>query len=188
MAEYITWKPYYSVGDDSLDTQHKVIIGLINELYAAVLANRPDVDLKGIMDRLLRYTITHFQHEEQLMLECGFPDLQAHKLLHERLRQQHSRSPRQPQSRHRTGPAAVPERLVVRTHSGERQGVLALSSTLAQPVGPVERLGQAAARQQPADQLLQKATSTRWPGEMKIGRRLPAVGRKATPTSCRASH
>jgi hemerythrin len=87
MPEYIAWKPYYSVGDDSLDTQHKVIIGLINELYAAVGANAPDVDLKGIMDRLLRYTITHFQHEEQLMLECGFPGLQAHKLLHERLRQ-----------------------------------------------------------------------------------------------------
>ncbi len=87
MAEYIAWRPYYSVGDDSLDAQHKVIIGLINELYTAVLAKSPDVDLKGIMDRMIRYTLTHFQHEEQLMLECGFPGLQAHKFLHEQLRQ-----------------------------------------------------------------------------------------------------
>lgn len=88
MAEYIVWKPYFSVGDDSLDMQHKVIIGLINELYAAMLANAPDFDLKAIMDRLVRYTITHFQHEEQLMLECSFPEIQAHKQLHERLRKQ----------------------------------------------------------------------------------------------------
>jgi hemerythrin len=87
MAEYITWKPYYSVGDNSLDTQHKVIIGLINELYAAWLANKADVDLKAIGERLTRYTMTHFQHEEQSMLEWGFPDIQNHKLLHERLRQ-----------------------------------------------------------------------------------------------------
>ncbi|MEN6457616.1 MAG: bacteriohemerythrin [Thermoguttaceae bacterium] len=86
MAEYILWRPNFSVGNDSLDTEHKVVIGLINELYAAVSANAPDVDLKAVMDRVIRYTITHFQHEEQVMLECGFPDIQAHKLLHERLR------------------------------------------------------------------------------------------------------
>jgi hemerythrin len=86
MAEYIAWKPFYSVGDDSLDAEHKIIIGLINELYAAVVSNTPDVDLKAIADRLVRYTNTHFAHEEQMLLECDFPELQAHKLMHDRLR------------------------------------------------------------------------------------------------------
>jgi hemerythrin-like metal-binding protein len=87
MAEFVTWKPYFSVGNESLDTEHKIIFGLINDLYAAVVSNKPDVDLKSISDRLVRYTMTHFQHEEQAMSEWGYPDLHAHRQMHESLRQ-----------------------------------------------------------------------------------------------------
>ena len=86
MAEYVAWKPFYSVGEPTIDAQHKQIIGMINELYTAVVAHKTDVDLKSIMDRLMQYTSRHFQHEEQLMRDWGFPELASHLLLHEQLR------------------------------------------------------------------------------------------------------
>ena len=83
MAAYVAWKPHYSVGDPSIDAQHQQIIEMINELHVAYAAQRTDVDLKKIMDRLIQYTVTHFQHEEQLMRECGYPALTSHQMLHE---------------------------------------------------------------------------------------------------------
>jgi hemerythrin-like metal-binding protein len=85
--EFITWTPYFSVGDESLDAEHKTIVGLINRLHAAVAGSRTEADLRQIADELIRYTVTHFQHEEQVMLDCGYPDLEAHKFLHERLQE-----------------------------------------------------------------------------------------------------
>jgi hemerythrin-like metal-binding protein len=86
MADYIAWNPYYSVGETSIDTQHKQIIGMINELYAAVVAKKTDIDLKKIMDRLIQYTVTHFQHEEEMMRDSDYPALASHLLLHEKLK------------------------------------------------------------------------------------------------------
>jgi hemerythrin len=86
MAEYIAWKPFYSVGEHSIDDQHMQIIAMINELFAAVVAHKTDVDLKEIMDRLVQYTLTHFQHEEQMMRDWGYPELASHLVLHEQLR------------------------------------------------------------------------------------------------------
>ena len=71
----------------AIDTEHKIILGLINELYEAVVSKKQDVDLKSISDRLVRYTNTHFQHEEQMMRECDYPQIFEHKLEHDRLRQ-----------------------------------------------------------------------------------------------------
>lgn len=87
MAEYVVWKPYYSVDNASLDMEHKIIVGLINELYAAVISKKEEGDLKAISDRLVRYTNKHFQHEEQVMRECDYPRFYDHKLEHEHLRQ-----------------------------------------------------------------------------------------------------
>jgi len=88
MAVFIAWKPHYSVGDTSLDSQHMIILGLINELYAAVSSNQEQSNLKSIVERLMNYTITHFQHEERIMLEHDYPDLHNHKQQHENLRRQ----------------------------------------------------------------------------------------------------
>jgi hemerythrin len=87
MAEFMTWTRYFSVGDESLDAEHQTTIGLINRLHAALAGKRTETDLGQIADELIRSTVTHFQHEEQVMLDCGFPDLEDHSLLHERLQE-----------------------------------------------------------------------------------------------------
>jgi hemerythrin-like metal-binding protein len=88
MSELMPWNSSYSVGDDSIDSEHKRIVNLINELYL-ILHTRGEGDrikVREVLDQLVRYTVSHFQHEERLMLECGYPDLEAHKALHVRLK------------------------------------------------------------------------------------------------------
>jgi hemerythrin-like metal-binding protein len=88
MAAYITWKPYYSVGDPALDVEHQEIIKLIDELYVSMATRRENVKTKEVLERLIQYTFTHFKHEEEAMRECGYPNLADHKAVHDRMRQQ----------------------------------------------------------------------------------------------------
>ena len=87
METYIAWKPYYSVGDPALDAEHQQIVKFVDELYASIAAGREDAKTKDILDRLIQYTFTHFEHEEQAMRECGYPNFDAHKAIHEQMRQ-----------------------------------------------------------------------------------------------------
>jgi hemerythrin-like metal-binding protein len=87
MATYVAWKPFYSVGDSSLDAEHQEILKLIDELYAEMAPGKENPKTKKLLDRLVQYTVTHFQHEERIMQEASYPGLAAHKIEHERMRQ-----------------------------------------------------------------------------------------------------
>ena len=86
MAAYITWKDYYSVNDPLLDAEHKQIIECINELYSAWQGSTQSEVTKRVLDKLVQYTQTHFEHEEELMKEADFPQFDAHKVLHDDMR------------------------------------------------------------------------------------------------------
>lgn len=86
MVPYITWKDYYSVGHESIDAEHKQIIGLINELYEAKQKGVDYKVIKPLLDRLVQYAVNHFQHEEEIMLAHQYPDFAQHKALHDKLR------------------------------------------------------------------------------------------------------
>jgi hemerythrin len=89
MAAYIVWKDFYSVNEPSLDAQHRQVIESINELYKVWESPETAGATKRVLDRLVEYTRTHFDHEEKIMQEAGFPkwEFEAHKLLHDAMRQ-----------------------------------------------------------------------------------------------------
>jgi hemerythrin len=84
----IRWIPDFSVGIESLDTDHKVLISLLNQLEEAVEAGEPRDAVRRVLDSLLDYTDYHFDREETLMAACRYPDLSAHKRTHGTLRAQ----------------------------------------------------------------------------------------------------
>ena len=100
----ITWTPDLSVGFESVDVDHKVLIGLINELDDAVKAGEPRETVTHVLDSLLDYTDYHFGREEVLLMACRYPDLEAHVRTHDTLRAQvadiRSRYHRSPESIH----------------------------------------------------------------------------------------
>ena len=86
MARYVAWKPSYSVGHAALDEQHRQILQIVNDLYSAMQGGDAQSVVKPLLERLLKYTHTHFAPEEQIMQECGYPNLEDHKELHATLR------------------------------------------------------------------------------------------------------
>ena len=43
--------------------------------------------MKSILDSLLKYTLSHFKYEEQVLKEHKYPDLMSHAALHGKIRQ-----------------------------------------------------------------------------------------------------
>lgn len=79
------WNTKLSVGVNTFDEEHKVLVGMVNELFDAVQAGHGREVLGGIVDRLIAYTANHFAHEERFMTLHKYPDLAAHKAEHEAL-------------------------------------------------------------------------------------------------------
>ena len=88
MNPYVAWKSYYSVGDPAIDAEHQRLLALINEIYEAVERGDNRDVVKAALNGMLRYALTHFQHEEQVMRRRGFPYFAEHSALHEEFRQQ----------------------------------------------------------------------------------------------------
>jgi hemerythrin-like metal-binding protein len=89
MAAYIVWRDFYSVNHPTLDAQHRQIIENINELYDAWDRADAGAATKHVLDRLVQYTHTHFDYEEKVMREAGYPEseYEAHRALHDTMRQ-----------------------------------------------------------------------------------------------------
>lgn len=84
------WKDSYSVGIEKIDNQHKVLIQMINMFYDEIHKiheGKSDITLKELrvstIDEMKKYAIEHFQTEEDLFLEYGYPDYVAHKTKHD---------------------------------------------------------------------------------------------------------
>jgi hemerythrin len=86
MEQHVTWQPFYSVGDASLDEEHKRILGIIEDLRLAIETGNERGQVQDILNRLTHYTMTHFEHEEKVMKACGFPRFDAHKVMHDEMR------------------------------------------------------------------------------------------------------
>lgn len=83
MGEKIEWKPEYSVGVRLLDYDHQELFEVVNEFNMAIERGDLNIDeLAAIIDRLSRYVLEHFQREEHIMHEYGFPDITNHRKAH----------------------------------------------------------------------------------------------------------
>ncbi len=78
----VRWTDDLSVGDQHIDEQHQILIDTINQLAGAeVASDRAMVHM--IIDELVSYATFHFEYEEKLMEECGYPDIEAHRKIHQ---------------------------------------------------------------------------------------------------------
>jgi len=74
MSEII-WDEAYSVGNNSLDAQHRSLVELINRLERV---ESDGEDLRDILDQLDTYAHAHFSLEEKMMRTAGYADLEPH--------------------------------------------------------------------------------------------------------------
>jgi len=82
-GDFFKWEEVYNTNITSIDTQHKVIIKILNELYDVVLVNKQENKLSDILNELVQYTIYHFREEEKLFDKYGFTEEKEHRAEHQ---------------------------------------------------------------------------------------------------------
>ncbi len=96
----IMWTSDYSVGVDSLDSDHIVFASIINYIDDANLFGIDKATIGRILEALIDHAHAHFRREEKLLEERGYPQLEEHKRLHrvmaEQLKDLHDRYQRSP--------------------------------------------------------------------------------------------
>lgn len=76
------WSEKMSVGLAELDSDHKQLIRVINQLGAdAINRDRRDAVRQSLF-ALLRYAEFHFAREEKVMAACQYPGIEEHKIEH----------------------------------------------------------------------------------------------------------
>jgi hemerythrin-like metal-binding protein len=76
------WNPGFSIGVEGIDAQHRALFEQVAAFEAAVAAGRPRRILEELLRYLTSYTNSHFEDEERLMREIGFPDRETHRSEH----------------------------------------------------------------------------------------------------------
>ncbi|GHE88353.1 bacteriohemerythrin [Thalassotalea profundi] len=71
-----------SVGIESIDNQHKIIIECINELSINIKENKSLILLEKQFDKLISYTKYHFANEEPYFKHLNEKDILLHQLQH----------------------------------------------------------------------------------------------------------
>ena len=83
----LNWDPAWETGIRSIDQQHQRLLDQTARLEDEVLGGRTEVDVRTSLEFLAHHTFSHFQDEERIMQEAGYPELAAHRLSHLELRE-----------------------------------------------------------------------------------------------------
>ncbi len=81
MTEF-TWKDEYSLGNAQIDAEHQRLLELANAVATLANSGEQMARIKENIVALYDYVKTHFQHEEEYMLQLGYPQYEEHKKLH----------------------------------------------------------------------------------------------------------
>ena len=78
----LEWKESYSVGVQSLNDQHKLLVGHLNTIYE--LFDSPDKksQVGTLLTQLEQYAQIHFRSEEDLFTKYKYRELDKHALEH----------------------------------------------------------------------------------------------------------
>jgi hemerythrin len=83
--EPLRWSPEHTVGVEIIDAQHRELYERAERLITALRRNDRS-EVEPLVRYLGDYVLEHFEAEERLMLESGFPGAAAHRVEHERFK------------------------------------------------------------------------------------------------------
>jgi len=80
--DYVPWSDTYRTGIRLIDNDHRSLFSTVNALHEKIENKAPVAELRQVTGELLRYANEHFEREEQLMFQYGYPALSAHRKKH----------------------------------------------------------------------------------------------------------
>ncbi len=81
----IEWKDSFKSGFPPIDHEHRLLISLINELFAKISARCSRDEVNYYLGEIHAQIEAHFALEEKLMRDSNFADYATHKEDHDRL-------------------------------------------------------------------------------------------------------
>lgn len=82
---FIAWNDKLATGIEDVDNDHKKLMSLMNNLQTAVYYPTGEAFERQALKELVDYTKYHFEREERMMQENGYPDFEPHKRQHEQM-------------------------------------------------------------------------------------------------------
>jgi hemerythrin-like metal-binding protein len=82
LASRIRWGDHLSIGNPEIDAQKRAIFELVDEIDELCGHGADIVPLRSVADRSRRMLEVHFDCEERMLAEVGYPDLAEHAAGH----------------------------------------------------------------------------------------------------------
>lgn len=82
IPDLMPWRPALETKIEQIDTQHKELVRLINLLHRAMKQQKGAAEAGGIINDLARYTVFHFEYEEELFKKHRYPETDSHLKIH----------------------------------------------------------------------------------------------------------
>ncbi len=83
-ATPIVWSNDFSIGDDEIDSQHKRIIDLLNQLIDSKDLLSDPQGLGELLNSLMAYSREHLEYEEKLLKKINYPQFDEHQKFHQK--------------------------------------------------------------------------------------------------------
>ncbi len=83
--QLLQWKPSFTLGIASVDTEHRDMINTINSVYATLEDEGSELEVNRVLGEIHAQISAHFALEERLMRTAGYQEYAEHKNSHEQL-------------------------------------------------------------------------------------------------------
>lgn len=81
----LKWDHRFELGNEKIDAEHRIFLGLIIEFQNAGQQGAPKGKLLRNFQEICKYAEFHFLSEENTMIDHGYPDTEQHAKLHRQL-------------------------------------------------------------------------------------------------------
>ena len=86
MVLRLNWHDSYNCGEPSIDQEHRKLFDLANSLITSAFTRIEDSrDFDSAMEKLLAHVVQHFAHEEDILAQYHYTELDDHKQAHKLL-------------------------------------------------------------------------------------------------------
>ena len=82
----IKWRESYNTGIPQIDKEHEKIIELVNSMFIVIRDKAGKEMVLNTLEQTLSYTEYHFENEEKMMQDAGYPDFEEHMKEHHKLK------------------------------------------------------------------------------------------------------
>ncbi len=85
----IEWSDDLALNIPEMDDQHKQLVAILNQFYDAVERGEREEGIQSLFEGADRYADYHLSSEEKFLESIQYPELEAHRSLHDAYRREY---------------------------------------------------------------------------------------------------